>query len=74
MVPQLQHLKGHFLWPEESKHGLTMTQRRFNALAILNSTKSLVDKLPLVAVGSDFVDSQPNRRNDFGDFIEDLKL
>lgn len=30
-----------------------MTQGRFNALAILNSTKSLVDKLPLVAVGSD---------------------
>ena len=51
-----------------------MTQRRFNALAILNSTKSLVDKLPLIAVGSDFVDSQPNRRNDFGDFTEDLKL
>ena len=31
----------------------TMTQRRFNALAILNSYKSLVDELPLVKVASD---------------------
>ena len=43
----------------------TMTQRRSNALAILNSNESLVDKLPLVTDASDFVDSRPSRRNDF---------
>ena len=67
MVPQLQHLRGYFLWSEKSKLGCisTMAQRRFNALAILNSNKRLVDKLPLVKVASDFVDNCPNRRDDF---------
>ena len=53
----------------------TMTQRRFNALVILNYNKSLVDKISLVKFASDFVDSLLNRRNDFGVFSEkDLKL
>ena len=53
----------------------TMTQRRFNALVILNYNKSLVDKLSLVKFASDFVDSLLNRRNDSGVFSEkDLKL
>ena len=47
-----------------------MTQRRFNALTILNSNNNLVDKLPLVKVASDFNDSRPNCRNDFGAFPE----
>ena len=51
-----------------------MTQGRFNALAILNSNQSLVAKLMLVKVASDFVNSHPNRSNDFGAFTEmDLK-
>lgn len=41
----------------------TMAQRRYNALAILNLNKRLVDKLPLVKVASDFVNSLLNRRN-----------
>ena len=44
----------------------TMTHRRFNALPTLNSSKSLANKLPLVKVVIDFVDSSPNRRNDLG--------
>ena len=52
-----------------------MTQRRFNALVILNYNKSLVDKISLVKFASDFVDSLLNRRNDFGVFSEKyLKL
>ena len=56
----------------------SMTQRKFNALAILNPSKSLVDKLPLVKVTSDFAGSLANHlchgRNDFEVFIEeDLK-
>ena len=52
----------------------TMLQRRSNALGILNSNKSLVDKLPPVKFVSDLVDSRPSRGNDFGFFTEeDLK-
>lgn len=36
---------------------LAMSQRRFIALAILNSNKSLVDRLPLVKVASFFNNS-----------------
>lgn len=49
----------------------TMTQRRYNALAILNSNKCPVDKLPLVKVASDFANSLLNRRNNFGAFTEE---
>ena len=52
----------------------TMKQRRFNSLSILNSSKPLVDKLPLVKVANEFVEKRPNRRNEFGLFTEsDLK-
>ena len=52
----------------------TMEQRRFNSLSILNSSKPLVDKLPLVKVANEFVEKHPNHRNDFGLFTEsDLK-
>lgn len=50
----------------------SFTQQRFNALAVLNSNKSLVDKLPLANVASDFVDSPANRRNDFGVFRQEV--
>ena len=45
----------------------TKTQQKYNVQAILNSSKT---KLPLIKVSSDFVDSRPNRRNDFGVFAE----
>ena len=43
----------------------SMTQKCFNALAILHSHKDIVDKLSLVAIGNDFVDNLPSRRNNF---------
>ena len=42
-----------------------MTQRKFKALAILYSNKSLVDTLPLVKFPTDFIGSDSNRRNNF---------
>ena len=52
----------------------TMKQRRFNSLSILNSSKPLVDKLPLVKVANEFFEKRPNRRNEFSLFTEsDLK-
>ena len=42
-------------------------QQKYNVQAILNSSKT---KLPLIKVASDFVDSRPNRRNDFGVFTD----
>ena len=51
-----------------------MKQRRFNSLSILDSSKPLIDKLPLVKVANEFVEKRPNRRNEFGLFTEsDLK-
>ena len=42
--------------------------------SILNSSKPLVDKLPLVKVTNEFVEKSPHRRNEFGLFTEsDLK-
>ena len=68
MVPQLPHLKCQFLLS-------TMAQRRFNALGMLNSSKSHVDKLLLVKVSSGFGNSRPNRRTNFEVFTEvNLKL
>ena len=46
----------------------SMTQKRFNALAILYSHKDIVDKLSLVAIGNGFVDNLPNRRINLGTF------
>ena len=58
MMAQLHYLKG----------------QRFSALVILNSKKGLVDKLLVVKVASDLVDSRPNGRDYFGFFTEeDLK-
>lgn len=51
----------------------TMSQRRFNSLAILNTYKDLSDKINFLKVGNMFVDSQEKRYNYFGKFIpEDL--
>ena len=50
-----------------------MTQKRFNALAILHSHKEIVKKLSLVLIGNDFVDNLPIRQNNLGIF-SDSKL
>ena len=47
---------------------LTMTQKQFNSLAVLNTHKEILDELSLLEVGNDFVDGRPNRRNEFGVF------
>ena len=52
----------------------TMKQRRFNSFSILNSSKPLVDKLPLVTVVNELVEKRPNRKNEICLFTEsDLK-
>ena len=48
----------------------SMAQKGFNALAILHSHKDIVHKLSLVAIGNDFVDNLPNRRNNLGTFSD----
>ena len=53
----------------------TITQKRFNSLAVLNTHKEILDELSLVEVENDFVDGRSNRRNEFGVFLEtDLSL
>ena len=49
----------------------TMSQKRFNALATLSFYKELVDKISLVDVANDFVDSKPMRKGIFGKFVKD---
>ena len=39
---------------------LTMTKRTINTLAILNSNRSLTDKLPLLKASSDFAGRHPS--------------
>ena len=52
----------------------SMTQRRFNSLAILNSYKELVDDLNLLEVGNEFVAKHDSRKLVFETFVEfDLK-
>ena len=47
-----------------------MTQKLFNALAILLSHKDRVDKLSQLAIGNDFVDNLPSRLNNLGTFLD----
>ena len=48
----------------------TMTQKRFNSLAVLNANKAIVDNLSLTDIANDFVESRLTRRDDFGVFLE----
>ena len=48
----------------------SMTQKRFNALAMLYSPKDIVDKLSLVAIDNDFVDNLANRQNNLETFSD----
>ena len=52
----------------------TMTQKRFNSLAVLNTHKEILDELSLVEVGNDIVDGRPNRWNEFGVFLRLIYL
>ena len=49
----------------------TMSQRRFNSLAILNCHKDETDKIDLVSVGNDFVSKHNERYRTFGKFVKD---
>ena len=49
----------------------TMSQKRFNTLAILNTHKELTDKICFVKVGNIFVESQSKRYNHFGKFLQE---
>lgn len=48
----------------------TMTQKRFNSLAVLSFHKELTDKISLVNVANEFVASKPSRKNIFGKFVD----
>ena len=48
----------------------TMTQKRFNSLAVLSFHKDLTDKISLVNVANEFVATKPSRKNIFGKFVE----
>ena len=49
----------------------TMSQRRFNSLAILNCHKDETDKIDLVSVGNDFVSKHNERYRTIGKFVKD---
>ena len=44
------------------------SMKRFNSLAILNCNKEHLDKLPLIDVSNNFVESRSTPRDDFGVF------
>ena len=48
-----------------------MSQKRFNALTILSFYKELVDKISLVDVANEFIDSKPMKKGFFGKFSKD---
>ena len=48
-----------------------MSQKRFNALAILSSHKEVTDKMSIIDVANEFVDAKPNRKSIFGKFVEE---
>ena len=47
----------------------TMTDRRFNALGLLNVHKELTDKLDLLEVGNEFISLNDERHQYFGKFV-----
>ena len=49
----------------------TMSQKRFNALAILSSHKEVTDKMSIIDVANEFVDAKPSRKSIFGKFVEE---
>ena len=49
----------------------SMSQKCFNALAILSFYKELVDKISLTYVANEFVDSKPMRKDIFEKFVKD---
>ena len=48
----------------------TMSQKRFNEIAILTIHKELTDKLDLLSIGNEFVSKYDERKCTFGRFIE----
>ena len=48
----------------------TMGQKRYNALAVLNSHPEIVDRISLIEVAKRFTDCQEKRQSEFGTFKE----
>ena len=49
----------------------TMTNKRFNSLAILNTYKALTDDIDLLKVGNEFVSKYDERFHQFGRFVQE---
>ena len=48
----------------------TMSQKRYNALSVLNEHKEILDKISLIEVGNRFIATQDKRKYEFGTFTE----
>ena len=48
----------------------TMSQKRFNALTLMNENKAILDTFSLIDIANEFVSVQPPRQNIFGKFTE----
>ena len=48
----------------------TMGQKRYNALAVLNSHPEIVDRISLIEVAKRFTDCKEKRQSEFGTFKE----
>ena len=49
----------------------TMSQKRFNSLAILSFHKEITDKISSIDVANEFVELKPMRKSIFGKFGKD---
>ena len=47
-----------------------MGQKRYNALAVLNSHPEIVDRISLIEVAKRFTDCKEKRQREFGTFKE----
>ena len=47
-----------------------MSQKRYNALSVLNEHKEILDKISLIEVGNRFIATQDKRKYEFGTFTE----
>ena len=48
----------------------TMSQKRFNALTLMNEKKAVLDTISLIDIANEFVSVRPSRQNIFGKFTE----
>ena len=48
----------------------TMSQKRFNALTLMNENKAILDTISLIDIANEFVSVRSSRQNIFGKFTE----